>query len=270
MKKIFALFTILNILSNIAFAANWMPVTDKWDVDLDSIKWKEDNQIVRVWLRNNVADKNELFENKKVEYIYYQELIYPSKKFFITLTEVLYDEKGKTLQTSQSPYGGQVSQIPPSSFYDYFADLFGYVSPKVVEDYKLLNLKHSNFLYFGDRISKPVDDYPLKNVKKDLISTSSYKYKEADYVRAYCKGRIEYSPENSNVRVDCLTDSYAIEFDYAKKWKEAIGQALYYGKITDRKPAVAIIMTSPSDEKYINRIIEIDKNIDIFRIKAFE
>ncbi len=107
------------------------------------------------------------------------------------------------------------------------------------------------------------------------LSTNSFnedyqpkdKYKEADYVREYCSGEIEHVLQD-RTRVDCLTDEYAIEFDYAKKWAESIGQSLYYAKMTGKKPAVAIIMTSIKDEKYIERIKKTDENITIFEIKS--
>ena len=70
-------------------------------------------------------------------------------------------------------------------------------------------------------------------------------------------------------RVDCLTDYYAIEFDWAKKWAESIGQSMYYAKMTEKLPAVAIIMRSPIDEKYIRRIIKANNNITIFKIQAY-
>ena len=92
-------------------------------------------------------------------------------------------------------------------------------------------------------------------------------FKEADYVNMYCKGIIEYKlPDRT--RVDCLTDEYAIEFDWAKKWAESIGQALYYSKMTGKKPAVAIIIKNPYERVYIERIKKVDKNIKIFEIKS--
>ena len=95
------------------------------------------------------------------------------------------------------------------------------------------------------------------------------KYKEADYVNAYCKGIIEYElPDRT--RVDCLTDDYAIEFDYAKKWAESIGQSLYYAKMTGKKPAVAIIIKKPTDRIYIERIKKVDKDIKIFVITSVD
>lgn len=92
---------------------------------------------------------------------------------------------------------------------------------------------------------------------------------EKDYVNAYCDGEIEYLLED-NTRVDCLTDTYAIEFDYAKKWAESIGQSLYYSKMTGRKPAAAIIIKNANEQKYINRIFKAAPNITVFVIPAYD
>ena len=70
-------------------------------------------------------------------------------------------------------------------------------------------------------------------------------------------------------RVDCLAKDYAIEFDFAKKWAESIGQSLYYAKLTGKKPAVALILTSPTDYKYVKRVERLDYGIQIFLIKAY-
>ena len=93
------------------------------------------------------------------------------------------------------------------------------------------------------------------------------KMNEKDYVNKYCTGIIEYTLPDKT-RIDCLTEEYAIEFDYAKKWAESIGQSLYYAKKTGKKPAVAIITEGEKDYKYINRIKEVDENITIFEIPA--
>ena len=47
---------------------------------------------------------------------------------------------------------------------------------------------------------------------------------------------------SDRTRVDCLTEEYAIEVDFAKKWAESVGQALYYAKITGKKPAIGLIV----------------------------
>jgi len=70
-------------------------------------------------------------------------------------------------------------------------------------------------------------------------------------------------------RVDCLAKDYAVEFDFAKKWAESIGQALYYSKMTGKNPAVALILTSPTDYRYVKRIERLDNGIKIFLIKAY-
>ena len=95
------------------------------------------------------------------------------------------------------------------------------------------------------------------------------KMQEKDYVNKYCNGIKEYVLPDKT-RIDCLTDEYAIEFDYAKKWAESIGQSLYYAKMTNKKPAVAIIISKEDDYKYIQRIRDADKDITIFEISAVE
>lgn len=60
---------------------------------------------------------------------------------------------------------------------------------------------------------------------------------------------------DDRTRVDCLTRNYAIEFDFARKWVEAIGQALYYGLKTGRRPGVVLIMEDPIKEgRYLDRL----------------
>ncbi len=112
----------------------------------------------------------------------------------------------------------------------------------------------------------------LTGIGGDLVEKSNMilnPQTEKDFVNNYCYGFTEYTlPDNT--RVDCIHNGYAIEFDFAKKWAEAIGQSLYYAKVTGFKPAIAIIMKSPDDEKYIERIQWVDKDITIFRIKAYD
>ena len=105
---------------------------------------------------------------------------------------------------------------------------------------------------------------------KNTVHKSSYKsshLKEGDYVKMYCKGIIEYQLSD-RTRVDCLTDEYAIEYDWAKKWAESIGQAMYYSNMTGKKPAVAIIIKNPYERVYIERIEKANPDIKIFEIKS--
>ena len=74
-------------------------------------------------------------------------------------------------------------------------------------------------------------------------------------------------------RVDCLTDEYAIEVDFAKKWAEGVGQSLYYAEMTEKKPAVGLIVRdSKKDKRHLKRLkVLADKyGITIFEIERGE
>ena len=70
-------------------------------------------------------------------------------------------------------------------------------------------------------------------------------------------------------RVDCLAKDYAVEFDFAKKWAEAVGQSLYYSQMTGKLPAITLILTSPADYRYVKRVERLGKDIKIFLVKAY-
>ena len=94
---------------------------------------------------------------------------------------------------------------------------------------------------------------------------------ESYYVNQWCTsdfGRKEAILWDTT-RVDCLAKDYAIEFDFAKKWAESVGQALYYSKLTGKKPAVTLILTSPADYRYVKRVERLENGIKIFLVKAY-
>jgi hypothetical protein len=63
-------------------------------------------------------------------------------------------------------------------------------------------------------------------------------------------------------RVDCLTDDYAIEVDFAKKWAESVGQSLYYADVTGKNPGVGLIV-GKKDKRYLKRLNRLAKKYDI-------
>lgn len=84
-----------------------------------------------------------------------------------------------------------------------------------------------------------------------------HKHSESSYQHAWCakhNGVEEY--ENKDfTRVDCLTDKYAVEFDFANKWAESIGQALHYQYMTGKKAKVVLILEDPKHEMvYYHRV----------------
>lgn len=55
-------------------------------------------------------------------------------------------------------------------------------------------------------------------------------------------------------RVDVVTSHYAIEVDFLAKWKEGMGQALYYAEATDLTPVLAVIIETEPDESVLATI----------------
>ncbi len=79
---------------------------------------------------------------------------------------------------------------------------------------------------------------------------------ERVYQEAWCKGRgvVEYRLPDKT-RVDCLTGTHAIEFDFADKWAESIGQSLHYGLMTGKRAGIMLIVEDPErDLKYVERV----------------
>ncbi len=93
-----------------------------------------------------------------------------------------------------------------------------------------------------------------------LFTTGNVKAKHIHHEKVYqeyfcgsLNGKSEYVlPDRT--RIDCLTDEYAIEVDFAKKWSEAIGQSLYYSYCTKREPGILLILESEKDEKHLHKI----------------
>ena len=77
-------------------------------------------------------------------------------------------------------------------------------------------------------------------------------YKESVYQDYWCNkhgGILEYEL-NDKSRVDCLLPDMAVEFDFAKKRDECLGQALRYGAYTNKPPACVLIVERKKDYKY--------------------
>jgi len=73
---------------------------------------------------------------------------------------------------------------------------------------------------------------------------------------------------HDKTRVDCLTEEYAIEVDWAKKWAEGVGQSIYYAEMTNKKPAVALIMAdTDADKRHFKRLSVVANKLDIHIIR---
>ena len=78
------------------------------------------------------------------------------------------------------------------------------------------------------------------------------KKNEAYYIQkisAEINGKTEVRVDGG--RADIVTKDHAIEVEWASKWKEAIGQALWYGLQTGKTPKIILLMKNKKkDYKY--------------------
>ena len=89
------------------------------------------------------------------------------------------------------------------------------------------------------------------------VKAVSHQHSESSYQHAWCSAHsgIEEYENKDYTRVDCLTKYHAVEFDFANKWAESIGQALHYEEMTGKKAMVVLILENPQKQMvYFNRV----------------
>ena len=82
---------------------------------------------------------------------------------------------------------------------------------------------------------------------------------EAWYQAKFCNaenGRMEWTTPDG-ARCDCLTERYAIEFDFDTKWAEAVGQSLLYGAASNRQPGIVLIVRNGEGMVYQERLAKV-------------
>lgn len=106
----------------------------------------------------------------------------------------------------------------------------------------------------------------LLTIALGVLPLAPHLHPEAYYQQQWCRERhgvLEYRLDDG-ARVDCVTETHAVEFDFAPKWAESIGQALYYGTRTGRKAGVVLIMEDgENDRKYLSRLRAVAGEHDI-------
>ena len=110
-------------------------------------------------------------------------------------------------------------------------------------------------------------------------SNANAKHKELEkvYQDKWCSahhGTVEAKFPGEDVRCDCLTADYAVEFDFAPKWAESVGQALYYATLSGKKATVVLIMEHPADKIYVERVERLIKyhhlNVEVLTIENYK
>jgi len=75
-------------------------------------------------------------------------------------------------------------------------------------------------------------------------------------------------------RCDIVTETHAIEVDFADKWGEAIGQSLNYAFQSNKRAGILLILEKKSDEKHLIRVQSIIEHfklpIDLLAIRAWK
>jgi len=111
---------------------------------------------------------------------------------------------------------------------------------------------------------KAPESSPLLELNEVPVTPAPKKIKvekksEAFYRDGICKkwnGTPEYTLDDG-ARVDCLTDQYAVEFDFSNKWAEAVGQSLYYSMKTGKKAGIVLIMNGNNSQAHLERLKEV-------------
>lgn len=99
------------------------------------------------------------------------------------------------------------------------------------------------------------------------LSTRSFtsgKLHERDYQQYWCtkmNGQQEVQIGDS-ARVDCLTDKYVVEIEFAPKWEQSVGQSLYYSMLTGKKAGVVLIEQS-GNTRYRERLLAVIKQYQL-------
>ena len=78
---------------------------------------------------------------------------------------------------------------------------------------------------------------------------TNYSEKElSDYIQQLIGGEREVSVTSG--RADLVHLDHAYEIEWANKWKESIGQSLWYALQLNKKPGIILLLRSNKDYKY--------------------
>ena len=93
------------------------------------------------------------------------------------------------------------------------------------------------------------------------------KFSESYYRDAWAKsnkGTTEVQM-GDKTRCDVITKTHAIEVEWANKWTEGIGQALWYSFQTNKKAGIVLILKDEDEHKHLRKLQSLikAKNLDI-------
>lgn len=101
--------------------------------------------------------------------------------------------------------------------------------------------------------------------KKHLVE-KDYQHMAAEQLRAEgLEAELEVVLDDG-ARVDICTKTHAVEVDFAHKWAECIGQALYYAVKTGKAPVCLLIVGREEKEPGVDRCVRVCK---LYRIQVW-
>jgi hypothetical protein len=68
---------------------------------------------------------------------------------------------------------------------------------------------------------------------------------------------------DDKTRVDVLTDTFAIEVDFADKWSQSVGQSIYYAEKLHKKAGIVLVINGLEDDRFIQRLMMVAIKHDI-------
>ncbi|WP_411845923.1 hypothetical protein AAFN60_20395 [Roseibacillus persicicus] len=89
-----------------------------------------------------------------------------------------------------------------------------------------------------------------------LLLSSGFAENEAYYRSIFAKlvsGKEEVTLADKT-RCDVVTDTHAIEVEFANKWTEGLGQSLWYAFQTDKKAGIVLILKDEKDRRFLIRL----------------
>jgi len=104
-----------------------------------------------------------------------------------------------------------------------------------------------------------------------VVATSQSERDIAIEIQKTLGGTLEYITADKS-RVDLLTSTYAYEIDFAPKWKDSIGQALWYAIQTNKKAGIIIIVQYESDFNSVQKLqstIEFNGLSSVIDVKVY-
>tara|TARA_Y100001934_G_C12317367_1_gene758230 strand:- start:564 stop:1154 length:591 start_codon:yes stop_codon:yes gene_type:complete len=79
---------------------------------------------------------------------------------------------------------------------------------------------------------------------------------EAEHKKEWCSkhnGEIDYKTRE-NFKVDCLTETHAIDFSAGEKWKQSLVQSYRNSVGTGKTPGIVLIIENAKDKKHLKQL----------------